>query len=95
MAQRLVVTSAREAYRTAELAQRRSGYRPSQIDRSAEALDAEHAQVLALQRTRDLEAQKLTPLLDAVRELKLRFGHDYAEFVRLRTSIAELQRLAG
>src|SRR5215213_8530929 len=73
MAQRLIATAAVEAYRAAELEQRRSSYKPSQINRSAETLNAEHEEVLKLQRTRDLEAQRLVPLLDAVRELKLRF----------------------
>jgi uncharacterized Ntn-hydrolase superfamily protein len=94
-AQRLVCTAAVEAYRAAELEQRRSSYRPSQSLNSAEALNAEHAQVLALLRNRDCEEQRLTPLMDAVRELKERFSRDYQEFHRLRTSMDEMKRLAG
>ena len=94
-AQRLVVTSARDAYAAAELAQRRSAYALSQSYRTAEELDVEHVKVLELWSTCDLEDRRLVPMLERARDLRQRFGVDYNAFLKLRQQFDELQRLAG
>ena len=91
--QRQVVSAASESYRKAEHRLKRILYSPQRPE--LPELERIQAEVVALQATRDLEAERLAKLIVKMRELQGQWYRDYTEFLRLQSVMADLRRLGG